>query len=102
MWRLLTCDKKKNMTQLIDRTESNLNTLFQWFCHHRMKVNQNKTQMLVIGTPTMLKDISPVTISFNGSQIQDSKVIRNLGVMVDRHLKYQSHIDALRAYFKDV
>ena len=60
-----------------------------------MKVNEKKTQMIVIGTPSMLRGITDVTVTFNGSQIRDSKVVRNLGVTIDRHLNYQPHIDAL-------
>jgi len=93
--QILTSGKKKDLPQIIARMETSLNALFQWFCHHRMKVNEKKTQMIVIGTPAILRNVPPVTIAFNGSQIHDSKVIRNLGVMVDRHLNYQAHVDAV-------
>ena len=37
----------------------------------------------------------PVVISFCGSTVPDSRVVRNLGVTIDRHLNYQSHIDVM-------
>jgi len=43
----------------------------------------------------MLRNITPVTIAFNGSQIHESKVVKNLGVMIDKHLNYQEHVDMM-------
>ena len=93
--QVLTCGKKRDMIQLVARMESTLDSLFQWFCHHHMKLNEKKTHMLIIGTPAMLKNITPVTIAFNGSKIHESKVVKNLGVMIDKHLNYQEHVDMM-------
>ena len=75
--------------------EDTLDTLFQWFCHHRMKVNESKTQLMVIGTAVMLRGTTGVSVTFNGSQIRDSEAVKNLGVTMDRNLSYQAHIDAM-------
>ena len=93
--QLLLSGKKQHLPQLIMQMENALETLYQWFCHHSLKVNEQKTQMVVLGTPAMLRNMQPVTISFNGSQIPDSKQVKNLGVTIDRHLNYQAHIDDL-------
>ena len=50
-------------------------------------------RFFAIGTRTMLNDTTDVTITFNGSQIQSSRTVRNLGVTIDQHLNYQAHID---------
>ena len=60
-----------------------------------MKLNATKTQMLVIGTPAMLRDVPPVSLSFCGTVMRESRIVKNLGVMLDRHLNFQSHIDAM-------
>lgn len=54
-----------------------------------------KTQMIVIGTPAMLRDLPPVTLNFCGAVITDSRVVKNLGVNVDRHLNFEAHVDAV-------
>lgn len=92
--QILTCGKKQVMPQLITRMESALDKLYQWFCHHHMKVNEAKTQMMVMGTPAMLKNVPPVTIVFNGARIESSEVTRNLGLMMDRHLNFQDHVSS--------
>ena len=93
--QILASGKKHDLPAIVSRIETTFSAMFQWFCHHRMKVNESKTQMLVIGTRPMLRGANDVTVTFNGSQICDSKVVRNLGVMIDRHLTYQAHVDAM-------
>ena len=60
-----------------------------------MKVNAQKTQVLVLGTPAMLRGLQPVQINFCGATVHESRVVKNLGVTMDRHLNYQAHIDKL-------
>ena len=74
-------------------SEDTLGTLFQWFCHHRMKVNEAKTQTIVLGTPAMLRGIPDVKMVFTGSEIIGSKEVKNLGI-INRHLNYKAHADA--------
>ena len=73
--------------------ETALDSLFQWFCQNGMKVNAAKTQLLVLGTPAMLKNVPPVSINFCGTRVHDVKTVKNLGLHMDRHLTYQDHID---------
>ena len=95
--QVLTSGKKQDLAQILAAMEDSLTSLFQWCCHHRVKVNEKKTQLIVFGTPVMLKDVpsGSVTVTFNGSQVRDSEVVKNLGVTMDRHLNYKAHIDAL-------
>lgn len=75
--------------------ENALNNLYQWFCHHNMKINEAKTQMIVLGTTGMLRNMEPVSITFNGAQVQESRVVRNLGVLIDRNLTFKDHVDSI-------
>ena len=93
--QILISGKKADIKTMITRMEATLNMLFKWFCSHNMKVNAQKTQMLVLGTPAMLRQLQPVHISFCGTTVCDSGVAKNLGVVMDRHLNYQTHIDKL-------
>ena len=51
--------------------------------------------MLVLGTPSMLRNMPAVTLAFNGNIIPDAGMVRNLGVSLDRHLKFETHIDVM-------
>ena len=93
--QLLVTGPKADLHRLIGLMESALSVLFQWFCNNCMKVNAAKTQMMVLGTPGMLKSLPPVTLSFCGSTVHEESSVRDLGVTVDRHLNYQEHIDTV-------
>ena len=91
--QLLVSGRKKDIQRLTTSMEHALRKVFDWFCHNGMKLNAKKTQMLVLGTPAMLRNLPPVTLRFSGSVIPDSGVVKNLGVMLDRHLSFEAHVD---------
>ena len=93
--QILVTGKKRDLDCIISRTEAALDAAYRWFCHNGMKVNAAKTQMLVLGTPAMLRGLPPVTVNFCGSTVVDAGTVKNLGLYLDRHLNYQAHITAM-------
>ena len=93
--QLLVTGKKRDIQAMVDQMEVALSTVFKWFCGHSMKVNAQKTKMLVLGTPSMLRGLQPIQINFCGTTVPESQTVNNLGVTMDRFLSYQPHIDKL-------
>ena len=91
--QLLVRGKKRGMQRLTTCMEHALNSVYQWFCHNGMRLNAKKTQMLVLGTHAMLRTLPPVTLRFCDTVIHDSRVVKNLGVHLDRHLSFETHVD---------
>ena len=60
-----------------------------------MKVNANKTQLIVFGTKAMLRNFPEVTIKFGTSLVSESRTVKNLGLVMDRFLTFDAHIDQL-------
>ena len=89
--RLSVCGSKHDIQRLISSMEQALSCVYDWFCHNEMKLNANKTQMLVLGTPAMLQTLPPV-VRFGGNVIVDSREVKNLGVYIDRHLNFETHV----------
>ena len=69
--------------------------MFDWFCEQGMDVNETKTELMIMGTKQMLRSITSVNVRFNQSSISSSSHVRNLGVIFDRSLDFQPHIDQL-------
>ena len=90
--QLLVSGKKADMARLIARMELALSRIFTWFCSNDMKVNASKTQMIVLGTRQMLKGLPPVSIRFAGTTIHESASVKNLGLLMDKHLTYHDHV----------
>ena len=95
--QLLVSGKKCDLPQIIDRIERAVEGLYTWFCANRMKLNGSKTQVLVLGTPALIRGMPPVTINVMGTVIPDSRVVKNLGVIMDTHLNFRAHIDHITA-----
>ena len=93
--QLLISGRKRDLQRLVTIMEEALSNVFQWFCSNGMKVNAAKTQMLVLGTPAMLRDMPSVSINFCGAVVPDSKTVKNLGVTMDSQLTYQAHVDGM-------
>ena len=93
--QLLVTGKKTDIVSLIHRMEVALSTLYHWFTQNSMKLNSSKTQLIVLGTRQMLRGMPPVSLTVNGSTIHESDRVKNLGLVIDRTLSYELHIDQL-------
>ena len=74
--------------------QDNLNNASNWFNSNKLVVNPNKSNVILIGPKSKVKDHS-VSVTLNGIQIQQSKEITLLGLQIDNNLNFHSHINAL-------
>ena len=51
--------------------------------HNLLKLNDGKTEVLLIGSPHHLRNVSKTTVTVGDSKISNSSDIRNLGVIFD-------------------
>lgn len=68
---------------------------------NKLMLNDNKTELLVIGTPRQVSKFRSRSVSVGDSTINPSDTVRNLGVSFDTHLNMDSHITKIckSAYF---
>ena len=72
-----------------------LNTVHTFLTCNRLTVNPTKTEFLLIGTPQQRSKIASPSITFQGSTINPSKSVRNLGFLFDSHLSHHSQISSI-------
>ena len=72
-----------------------MDDIHKWFNFHSMKVNAAKTQLIVFGTKSMLRNVQPVSIKFGDHVITEQESVKNLGLTMDKRLTYETHIDQL-------
>ena len=76
--------------------EEDLHRIFEWCCNNSLLVNPEKTKMLVVGTRQLMNQLeSPVHINFMGENLTPVTEVKDLGMLLDSHLTYDKHIQAL-------
>ena len=60
-----------------------------------LKVNDDKTEFLIIGTPQQLAKIDVNSLRIGNSSVTSATSVRNLGVQFDPNLKMDLHINKL-------
>ena len=73
-----------------------LATLHSWFCFNGLALNTDKSEAITFGTWQKLRNYpSPSGISIAGSMVPLSDKIKTLGVTLDSHLTFNSHISSV-------
>ena len=72
-----------------------LNRVASWCCENQLLINPDKTNFCVFGTKQMLSQISIPPMMFLGKELPIVDSVKDLGVIIDKHLSFNDHIDAL-------
>ena len=71
-----------------------------WMSSHYLKLNAEKTEVLVITSPSLSSSVNLPSLQLAGAEVQASEVVRDLGVTLDSqlHLHQQVHNTVRSAY----
>ena len=78
----------KSLTNII---QTELQKLSLWFKANKLSLNIDKTKFMVF-TPRQKRDKLNITLLIDGKQINQAKDNIFLGVVIDEHLSWKSHI----------
>ena len=65
----------------------------EWMLQHKLKINDGKTEIIVIGGAKQLHKVKDCVVTVGDSIIQSVKKVRNLGVIFDETLSMKDHIN---------
>ena len=66
-----------------------------WMCQHQLKMNEDKTEYLVISSKQMATKIQPVPLVIGNHDITPSSSAKSLGVVLDSHVSMEAHISTI-------
>ena len=74
------------------RTTGYISETSKWMQANKLKLNEDKTEFLVIGRKEQLKKVNIDSITVGADKILKSSSARNLGVTVDENMNLEKHI----------
>ena len=81
----------------IDITIENINEVLksvkEWMDFKHLKLNENKTEYMLIGKKDSLRILSGTNITINGNVVQTAERVKDLGVTIDSNLTLNSQIN---------
>ena len=84
-----------NKIRCKENLERCISEVCTWMCTNLLKLNDNKTEFLLIGTRNMLNQSGSMLIKVGNDNIPNADKARNLGVTFDKHLNNMDHINNL-------
>ena len=93
--QVLVSGKKSELPALISSMENSLASLAQWFCANALKVNANKTQLIVFGNRQNLRNLPNFQVTFRDTNLVPCNEVKNLGIIFDKNLTWDSHVGAV-------
>ena len=79
----------------VQTIEACISALRTWMIQNQLKLNDEKTELLVIASPRLQSKLTVNSITIGESIIQPSTKARNLGVIFDYHMDMEVHVTAL-------
>ena len=84
--------KEIDIVTLKDMLRNDCITAMEWFKHNNMKANASKFQLMYVSRNN---DLIEGSIMIEDAQIEPSSSISILGIELDQHLKFISHVDEI-------
>ena len=65
----------------------------EWMDFKHLKLNEDKTEFILIGKKERLREIDVMNLTINGNQVNTVDVVRDLGVLIDSNLTFNNQIN---------
>ena len=88
--------KCEQTVDVVKRVEACVAEVKHWMIANRLKLNDDKTELIVFSTRRNEHVVDSIQIRIGDATIIPSPVVRDLGVFLDQHLTMESHVSKLR------
>ena len=75
--------------------ENCINEIRKWMCMNLLKLNDGKTEFIILGTQQQLQKIGHTSIQIGDDLVTPVDMVQNLGFFMDKHLKNKDHINRI-------
>ena len=85
----------KDIPELLSRVKQCLFTVLNWMESNHLQLNLEKTKMVVIGKPHVVKSVGKLEIQVRDMKISSSESCECLGLIIDSELSWTNHVSRL-------
>ena len=94
--QLLHSGSIKRIDVLVSQMEATMAQINDYFSHNGLKLNSGKTQFLFVASQQYIDRIpDDLVIRMGSSSLKASHSVKNLGLVIDRYLSFDSHIEQI-------
>lgn len=84
-----------SIVSALNRLSECIKAIKNWMNKNMLKLNEEKTEFMVITSPHLKRHMSPVSLLVEDSTISPSDSVRNLGVIFDSQMSMSPHVKSL-------
>jgi hypothetical protein len=96
LWTAVNLDDTHEIATALRKLERCTDAIFTWMHHNKLKLNVEKTELLVIHPKYRKTKVPDIQLKTGESVVTPNHSIRNLGVMFDETMSFEGHISAVR------
>ena len=90
--QILISGPKSDFRNLIVRMERVLSSIDLWFRANGLKVNADKTQLMLFGSSQNIRDAPDFAVNFREHHLSPCLETKNLGLLFDQTLSWDAHV----------
>ena len=84
-----------NQDTSIKSLENCLEDIRAWMSLNFLKLNEKKTEFIIVGVQQQLDKVGELSIKVGDDMINNTAVVKNLGVYIDPKLKLSTHVNKI-------
>ena len=84
-----------NWSDLSKRLENCLSDISNWMSANMLKLNQDKTELIIFAPKHQVKHLSEFSLTFDGTVLSDVSVVKNLGMYFDKTMSMEHQASAI-------
>ena len=95
LYRSLNPNSADDQAQGFQEMDKCISDLHDWMTSSKLKMNDDKTECMLIGTRQQLTKLSINHISVGDTTVTTSQTVRNLGMLLDSNMSFHEQINKL-------
>ena len=85
----------ENSVDAMNRMEACIAEIKSWMAKNKLKLNDSKTEFIILGSDQNLAKISEWTVSVGDKEILPSRSVRDIGAMLDSKFTMRTHVNSI-------